>query len=153
MPLTKPGSNFYPAVHLNYAWLGEIAGQNGKQVERELESIRDKIGKACSYPWDNSHFYICDITGTPVLTVHVNGDSLHLWAANGGHSIGEWSISALTKEQARKIVDEVSNGNFLCPDCGKWKDASKKKTYSFAGAVCPKCYNPKRHLPPDTRGD
>lgn len=149
----KAGSDFYPAIHYNYTFLSSLAGKDGEEIAKQMEKVRGKAGKAVDYPWGNSHDYICDITGTPILTVHVSRDSLHLWAVRGHHSIGEFSIAKMTKKLAEEIMDKVADDKFLCPGCGKWIDVAKKKTYSFAGAVCPKCYNPKKHLPPDTRGD
>lgn len=52
-----------------------------------------------------------------------------------------------------EVAELVEKGRLRCNECGSWKLAKNMLHYSFAGIVCKKCYNPKHHKAPNTKGD
>lgn len=141
-----------PQLHFDYMkpdqW--RRAGLTLKGLGDALESLRVASKDAIGYFWDNSHFYIDDIYGRSALLFFVSqdGSTLHLWEARSGTSVGDFEA---IPDDIRTMIDEAGEGKVRCAVGGEW--TKEWKRFSFAGAVCPEHYDPKVHLPPDTRGD
>jgi len=142
-----------PQIHFDYMHHDKWVGRNLKELHREMEGLRIRIKKATNYGWDNSQFFIDDMYGHPALSVQFSHyGTITFWNARNGCSIE--TFGKFGKEEAGTVsdwIEKISEGLTQCNECKKW--VKEYVHYSFAGAVCKKCYNPKKHLPPDTRGD
>lgn len=68
----------------------------------------------------------------------------------------QYNHPVITTAFADKLEDlciKSPIGHMLCNDCNKSFPVADMRSYSFAGIVCQGCYDPAKHLPPDTRGD
>lgn len=122
------------------------------ELHEELEKLRKNVKGATDYHWDNTHFYISDIYGKLALQFQTSRSSISFWNARNSRFIRDFT--EVTDEVVKTIFDyiyQIEHGKTMCGACQKW--VSDYKTFSFAGAVCFDCYDPKVHLPPDTRGD
>lgn len=143
----------FPAIHFNWIEIERWSEEGLPALYRHTERLRKALKKATDYTWDNSHFYIEDLFGKVVLTVQFHPELVSFWIYRTGVSAAMFNAKTLTAEALKDLVANASKNLTPCNACGKWIPNDKVKHYSFAGGVCPKCYNPKRHLPPDTRGD
>jgi hypothetical protein len=76
---------------------------------------------------------------------------MSFWNFKTSDSLGTITGKKLTLVDVGHIDDMIrnlENGLRKCCDCGEWVETGK--TYSFAGFVCDKCYDPERHQEPDT---
>ncbi len=147
-----------PQVHFSastYSWKWITL----KALDEELEALNHRVKEASGYRWDNPHWFFDDSRGKPAIQFIIchnqkDGYVMSLWNAVTGTSIKEsikdpvWTPehSKLIRGLSEKIADDLVQ----CLECGEW--VPKYIHYSFAGAVCEKCYDPKKHLPPDTSG-
>ncbi len=163
-----------PEIHFDYLEPKRWEGKSIRQLYDEMNELRKKVKEAIGYQYDNSHFFINDCYGRLALIISFYEKGIHFWNAKNGCAmdsflvpsdknkiltqiIGTESViesneftsfmSELIYEWTRKIED----GFTQCCDCKKW--VKEYISYSYAGVVCKECYNPKVHLPPDTRGD
>jgi len=145
---------FEPQIHFDYLHHRKWRGITLVDLHNIHEALRENVKEASNYFYDNSHFYIDDLCGKPALTVLFELTCITFWNAKTGRCIG--SIMDTT-DTSLKIIDEmiskVSDGMDKCHECGTWQPSNEMESYSYAGVVCKKCYNPKKHLQPDTRGD
>lgn len=133
-------------------WLGKSFTQLWEEADRLRVNVRD----AADYRWDNGNFYISDIYGKLALQVGIYNGSMSFWNARTSVAIESFEGETFTEQHCRKIEDwiaHIEQNETQCNDCGKWISNDEVKKYSFAGGVCKDCYNPVKHLPPDTRGD
>lgn len=143
---------FKPEIHFNYTHHYAWIGADLNELYNEMEKLRIAVKKASNYYWDSSIFFINDLCGYPALKVLFSESSISFWNARNGCSLGTFDTFG-TKESKEldSYIANVSKGLTRCNVCKAWfKDF---KSYSFAGAVCKDCYDPERHLPPDTSGD
>lgn len=140
----------FPAIVLRY---DEFKNYKGfKDLKDRTDILRKAAKKAVNYSWDNPHYWIQDAFGNIVVSFLPHEARISLYK-NNSTSITYFDNWEAFLDQIGYIVDEVSNGNLYCDKCHKWKPAKKMKHFSFAGIVCPKCFDKNQHLPPDTRGD
>jgi hypothetical protein len=149
-PLVALGA-LTPQVHFPYSapdhWKRD--GITLPQLAAALELLRVRVKQAANYSWDNSHFFIDDIYGHPALKIQTHGDgSIGIWEANHNTAVG---LFGSIPDDLGAMVGHAQQGEVLCHDCGQW--VSEFRRFSFAGAACLTCYDPTKHLPPDTRGD
>lgn len=163
-----------PEIHFDYLEPRQWEGKTFKQLHGEMNELRKKVKDATGYFWDNSHFYINDCFGRPALTVGFYETNIAFWNARNGASIGSFyertgkekllaavvgsdifAVDAVFTEEMAKLIDEwthkVSEGLTMCNECRGW--FGEYRAYSYAGAVCNGCFDPKRHTMPDTMGD
>jgi hypothetical protein len=88
--------------------------------------------------------------GEPQLILQVYPDSFHMWNYRTGATFGDYTD---VPDNLVEIADRVYRDQHFCPTCNNWFPKSFMRSYSFAGTVCQNCFDPKKHLPPDTRGD
>jgi hypothetical protein len=147
--------NFTPSVVFNYMCGLEFYRQfdGFSSLSKAATRLHRKLKNATGYTWDNENYVISDIYGKPVVAISFWEDSVSLYGITGSPQI----LKIINWEDLPKVIDSVvknvSDGKYRCNECGKWVKKEKMKTYSFAGIVCSSCYDSKRHLPPDTRGD
>ena len=136
-----------PAVHYT---VRDLRGKPLKDLYEEVEQNRISVKEALGYRWDNNNNYVTDIYSRPTLkfSVHYDGSGISFWDASGCASIGNFSE---VPEDLEDIARRVGDGKLRCNSCGAWHPKDEMKRYSFAGVVCQGCYDPKRHLPPDTK--
>jgi hypothetical protein len=143
-----------PQIHFSTSDIRKWEGKATYQLHEEMDSLRVKVRDASGYRWDNSHFFIDDGFGKPALKVLFYGDGISFWNARNGVALDTFTRltwAADTSEAIREWVDKIEKGLTRCQDCKGW--VKHINHFDFAGGVCDKCYNPKIHLPPDTRGD
>lgn len=144
----------HPEIHFGYREHIDWTKKPLKELYVEMEELRKKVRQASGYTWDNSHFFINSIYGKPALQVLFSEDSLSFWNAETGSSMG--SFEQYTNDEAREVSDWISHieeHEIQCNQCKEWVKNKDGHYYSFTGFVCNKCYNPKVHLSPNTRGD
>jgi len=151
---------FQPELHFDYLHPREWNGKKTKDVAIEVNDMEQKMKKAIGYNWANHHVYIDDICGKPAISIQFYDRNDHcqnhvdMWNARNGVSMGSFDGDIWLPEWSDMIDKwcwEINKGLTMCNKCGKW--VKEINHYSFAGGVCNKCYNPKVHLGPDTRGD
>jgi hypothetical protein len=147
--------SFQPEIHFDYLEHEKWINKPLSQLYKEMDELRKKVKVASGYTWDNSHFFINSIYGRPALQVGFYNGSISFWNAETGTSID--SFSEFGREESNKVnewISHIEKHEIQCNDCGEWvKKSEEGQYYSFAGFVCNKCYNPKVHLPPNTKGD
>jgi len=124
--------------------------KNLKVLHEQMEALRIRVKEATGYTWDNCHYFITDVYGKPAISISFYSDGVNLWSAVTGTSLG--NLETLDHKLIETFVEEIQDGRDRCCQCEKWFSKPLKR-YSYAGAVCPGCYNPKVHLTPDTSGD
>jgi hypothetical protein len=150
----KTLKGFTPEISFNYLAHRDWENKTILEIYKASENIRKAIKEATNYFWDNSHFYIRDISGIEVLQIGFYKDCISFWNAKTGDGILSINNKTVTHKDIKTIdelIENIHENKRLCLECGKW--VSEGKRYSFAGFVCQDCYNPETHLPPDTRGD
>jgi hypothetical protein len=144
-----------PQIHFSNTEPSHWTKKSLKELNKEMDALRIEIKNATKYTWDNTHFYIDSIFGRPALQVGFYEKDISFWNAETGTSMG--SFDKFTDEEYAKVRDwihHIEDREVMCCECEKWvPDKTQGHHYSFAGFVCNKCYDPKVHLPPDTRGD
>lgn len=145
----------------------EICSSN-QTLENLYSTLREKriaIKEAFGYPFDNEYFFLSDITGNIYARFSISkiekskafpgprySYTLSLYDLSGQHHIGYFARTPSSTD-LDTIADHIAKHRLRCDQCHEWRLAKNLLTYSFAGTICKKCYNPKKHLPPDTRGD
>lgn len=128
-----------------------------RDMYEKLDILRVKVKQATGYRPDNQHYYFYDVGGVLclpfILTNTVNNIAISLYAWTGSQYLFHYEDWELFKKMLPNILDKVSKGYLWCDVCNKWKKDYSFQSYSYSGVVCKKCYNPKKHLPPDTKGD
>ena len=148
-----------PKIHFSYLDTRAWVGKTHTELSKEMEALRVRVKEASGYPYDNSHFIIDDISGHPALTLLFSNNPdypyLSVWSAINGVCIGEIGSGKKWTDKDSKTIEDwvwhVNSGLTRCNECSKW--VGHINHYSFAGGVCDDCYNPQKHLPPDTSGD
>jgi len=125
-------------------------GKTSMEIYLILEEVRIKVKKATNYGFDNTHFFYQD------LNIGVSPSGFTAYSRKTGTFIDRlWFEERLFEQQDVDLLSDwahqVSMGQTYCRECQNW--VLEFEPYSFAGAVCLKCYDPIKHLPPDTRGD
>jgi hypothetical protein len=132
------------------------------ELKQEMEDLFRKVKDAANYRWGNTHFFIGSFEGKPALKMLFMSDRVSFWNTKDGKCVylnGKGPApEKVTKEFIAAVVvviNAVESGLKQCTSCYEWKNpnVSKFTMYDFAGQACQECYNPKKHLPPDTRGD
>ena len=145
-PCTTPVIEFYSGEF--------IRGFNRNPVAfyEFCDTLRLRVKEAIGYTWGNWHMQITgNWAGAQPVTVLPSDSTVTLWTQRGT-SIGTYT-HPLDVREFEKIIEEAGRGLLNCNKCRKWFKPEEGRTYSFAGWVCKDCYDPKVHLPPDTRGD
>jgi len=127
-------------------------------ISKRLDSCRKALMNASGYMWDNSHFIFTDSASKAVFQFGISGDELHLWTADGLHSIGDIREEDYPgRADLVKTLEEwaqfVSDGKLRCSECKKWFPKDAIISFGFTGVVCHTCHNPRIHTDPDLRGD
>ena len=145
---------YHPEIHFDYLHHHGWKGVTLVDLDDIHNALREKVKDASGYYYDNSHFYIDDLCGHPALTVLFEPTCISFWNAKTGRCIGGILD---TTDTSLKLIDDmihnVSDGRDRCSECGVWQPSNEMKSFGYAGVVCKNCYNPKKHLQPDTRGD
>jgi hypothetical protein len=131
-------------------------GKTLSQLHEEHEHIAKEAKKAVGYPFDNTHYMLTGYSHEPLITVLFGTNGMSFWAYKSGRALslspeGKWTHK--DTEELRQSLEHVQCGYLQCGGCNGWWKAERMKEYSFAGSVCPECYDPAKHLPPNTRGD
>lgn len=147
----------YPALVFDYlvalSWTRNM--KSFAELTAYFAALSNQLHASVGYQWSNQHIYVANIYGEMVLKLMASHDHLSLWSAASGSRgralppILKWE-ELLTKME--EYITRITDGEFYCDSCRAWKPAGHFKPYSFAGFVCSKCFDPKRHLPPDTSG-
>lgn len=144
---------FRPEIHFDHLHHRQWIGKDLKDLDKEMNELRVKVRDATNYRWDNSHFFIDSyIAHKTALEVLFSPSSITFWNAVNGCAIS--GFTEFGKEEAKQVSEWIKNiteGLTQCNECKKW--VKEYTHYGFAGAVCEDCYDPNRHLPPDTSGD
>ena len=117
---------------------------------RELDDAAKQLSRTISQTTPQGHpirFYVAR-HAIPLLTLLFDREGISIWDIRG-RSLG--SLHSLTKASLAELgemLDNVLKGRSKCNDCGTW--VSEGKTHSYAGFVCNNCYDPAKHLPPNT---
>lgn len=162
-----------PEIHFYKYETRDWEGERFDELYRKMDDLRRKVMEQTGYWMSNSHFFIDGVYGKPCLSVLFSDDSISFWNAKNDISIGSFmdirdvkadmkgavtssSILArgrgFTLEMTELIChycDKIDEGLTMCNVCHKW--VKNYKSYSFAGAACLLCYDPNKHLPPDSR--
>jgi len=146
-----------PELHFDY--LHARNHWNNKRVRniiRDVLKTEKKMKDAINYKWANSHIFIDALSGKPAIIVGMynNSETITFWNARNGIVIDSFTGKIWLPEWSNKIYEwtsQIDSGKTKCNDCGEW--VNHINHYDFAGGVCDKCYNPKVHRAPDTRGD
>jgi hypothetical protein len=146
-----------PYLHLSAGFLKSY-GQPAKQLANLLDRKWRTIKEATPNDSDDVEKIIVeDSHGRAALKLTFESDgSINLWSARTGSSIGYFDgkvIDQKRKEVAQTIVDwadKAGDGMVRCNECGRWVNIYQ--TYSYTGAVCNDCFNPKKHRAPDSSG-
>lgn len=144
-----------PQWHFDYMSPQKWVGKTLHELHEESEDLRKRLKEASNYFWDSTHYFIDDIGGRPAVEVLFHEDFIHLWNARNGVALSLFRTHDPFSEEDSKalslILHRIYEGLTQCQQCGEW--VTEIKRYSFAGGVCGKCFNPRKHLPPDTHGD
>ena len=156
--------SFHPELHFSYLHPRQWDGKPMKELAKEINGMEKKMKDAIDYNWANHHIKISGLCGKPTISLQFYNEETHgnscnsidLWNAKNGVSMGSLASKDNTwlPEWSDKIVEwprNIEKGLTMCNSCKKW--VKEIKFYSFAGGVCVDCYDPKKHLSPDTRGD
>lgn len=146
----------HPEIHFDYLEPNRWAGKSFLALYAEMETLRKAVKKASGYGWDNTHFYIDDLFGKPAIQIQFWPTNLSIWSAQTGTNFGsieslDNTVSPFVLERLDKVRRGVEKGLTECNVCREWVKHFVR--YSFAGAVCSKCFDPEKHKGPDTRGD
>ena len=120
-------------------------------AERKAAKSTDQIGDAVIIVVDND--------GWPTLKLgamappEYSALSMSFYDRLGRVGLIDYNEKLPTERDVDRIMINVSQGKRICNECGGWKTFSRMHTYSFAGVVCNKCFDPKKHKQADTRGD
>ncbi len=144
--------NCTPELHFSYLAAQTWRKRDGLtlgQIAAELERLRVAAKTAVGYWADNTHFIFDDLYGHAAVIFQVYADTPHvaLWEANHGTWLGHFDD--FPPDLAVWMNDHIAKGEVKCGECGQW--IKEYVQYDFAGAVCQSCYDPKKHLPPDSR--
>jgi hypothetical protein len=151
-----------PYLHLSANFLShndtELRELKAASVAAVINGLQGLVKKACKFIFDNDKIIIEDSTGRAALKASFDRDgSITFWSARTGTSIGcvEGKTIDAKRQLCSKTIEDWANkaadGMVRCNECGRWVNIYQP--YSYAGAVCNDCYNPKKHLAPDTRGE
>jgi hypothetical protein len=151
-----------PFIHFDYQQFAyDWSELTASKIIEESERLRIAVKQATDYVWDNTHFILETSSGQAGLIIQFASDDeggiIECWSARTRCSIDCLRIGEPGTETRKKLVesleewaDQAAKGKAYCCECHKWVDAFK--TFGFAGSACVTCYNPKKHLPPDTSG-
>jgi hypothetical protein len=151
-----------PVIHFDHHQFShDWKDKTAAEIVEASEKLRIAVKEATDYRWDNEHFVFQATDGRPGLNIQFAADGtggvISCWSSRTQGAIGDLVIGEPGTETRAKLVETLSEwadqavqGKALCSDCHKWVDAFKH--FDFAGTVCLHCFNPKRHLPPDTSG-
>ena len=151
-----------PKVYVVYdidTILDYVRKYNANEIMDIICHFEDGVRKSVYSPFQNSCSRLGRYSSRPTMSflLHkdLNGDIvLHLW------SFDEMSMGSVTitkdnldwvKETLKEYDSMLRDDRRRCNVCSKWFPAKDMHMYSFAGIVCETCYDPKKHLPPDTR--
>ena len=124
--------------------------KNLKAQHEQMVAMWSQLRAVTGYPWDNTQFRVCTSDyDKPVISILFLENGIGCWTPDGLTGLR----TVKTYEELREVVHMVQDGNLYCDECKTWKRTEDMKRYSFAGVVCPNCYNPQHHRPADTRGD
>lgn len=150
---------FEPAIHFAYSYFRHIPKEiTTEDMFNSAQKIHANLQKATGYTWGNDHFYIDDICGRPTMKIGFYADQFTFWAVHNGQTIitidnNAWmNFRSITISEIDDCISNLSKGLGKCLECYKWFPNDKLKSYSYTGIVCKKCYDPSRHLPPDSSG-
>lgn len=143
---------FEPQIHFSYSTV--VKWRKNKislaNLSKALEELRIRVKEASGYTWDNGHFFIDDVCGMPAIEFAVTADSFSMWEANHNTSIGDFT--SIPNDLSVMVNEHIAAGAVRCSECGGWFGEGKWVSYSFAGAVCNKDYDPAKHKGPDSSG-
>jgi hypothetical protein len=147
-----------PYIYLDNEEVRMWEGKTLSQLHEEHEHIAKEAKKAVGYPYDNTHYVLTGYTHEPQVKVLFSTDSISFWAFKSDRALKSVCLTGTIwtrkdTEELRRSIEKVQCGYLQCGECNQWWKAERMKDYSFAGTVCPQCYDPAKHLPPDTRGD
>jgi hypothetical protein len=125
-----------------------------EELYKYADGERKKAKGIGGYQFDNQNHYLFDIFGVPQAKLGIHEQAVTFYSLHG-YSLISYSQDEYTQfiRDTPKILENLAARKCLCNQCGKWKLTKNMKPYSFAGIVCNKCYDPKVHKGPDTRGD
>lgn len=110
--------------------------------------------------WGNPILHVQSGCGRSILSISVDVYAINVWDETGTLKIGvfksveDYAAYFRFRPDGKKTrLDMIEDGWYPCQECGEMVKREDGSHFSFAGFVCQKCYDPKRHLPPDTRGD
>lgn len=152
-PITIP-ITVVPVLEIDYMEPKRWVGRTLVSIRDELEVLRVKAKSAVNYMWDNSHYRITDIYGQSSISFLVAVKDFYMWSVSNKQWLPPFVGNIFTSEaysHITKFLDGLHEHKAYCLGCKTFVD--EYKSYDFSGAVCLKCYDPKKHLPPDTRGD
>jgi len=149
---------FTPEIHFDKNhFLPLPKARKFSSIVKEAMKLQSAVYAATEYFWTgNDHYVIDDGYGKAALKLNINEEVISFWNYKTGTAVGdigkeEWDKNpAASGRKIEECVGHVSNDEVLCLECGKW--VKKWKHYSYAGSVCLKCFNPKKHQRPDTSG-
>ena len=120
-----------------------------KQLYDQTEKLRIAAKKALGYTWDNTHFHVADGWGMVALQIQFDQEGISVWDVAGRDMPYIEKLDDKTIKFYRNALDKIHEGYMHCNQCGKW--VKKGRHYGYCGFACNKCYDPKVHLPPDSR--
>lgn len=126
-----------------------------QEAHRDFQDRLRKVKSSIPGTWigsDADLWVSGNYSRQPSLVMHVFRDSVDIWELRTGRSIKCFDHVPTDKDLSC-IIEQVESGKSCCNKCGGWFNWQDMKGYSFAGVVCSSCFDPKQHLPPDTRGD
>lgn len=129
------------------SWRGKL-----NALELYIDKVSVPIVKATGQIASKCHTVLDNTSGQAALKLLVMRGEITFWNVNSGATIATFKDIPSSKE-ITEMLDNVDAGKDKCDMCGHWFQTKDMKSFSFAGIVCKKCYNPRKHLPPDTRGD
>jgi hypothetical protein len=146
-------------LHFSLHDLRNFVGKSFSELKAYTSNLAKGLRVATSGRYDDTKFFIEDARGNPALQVLFLSDRLSFWNARSGTSVylqGEGSEpSVFTPEMLEAInvaVKYVGNCYHQCMVCGRWlTDWNRFTSYDFSGLACERCYNPKVHLPPNSK--
>ena len=149
---------YFSHTHFSHEWLKLSA----VEVAVEAEKLREELALATDYPWGNTHFVLEASSGQPGLQLQWTNDGAHcdgsfgVWSARTNTAVvtvsaAEFDIDnrLTTAHLLEDWADKAAEGQIRCAECKNWSHTWKH--FSYAGSVCLRCFNPKKHLPPDSR--
>ena len=144
-----------PQIHYGNSEPRFWVGKSTKELYDEMEKLRIAVKNASGYTWDNSQFFIDDGCGHVALTVLFMEKEISFWNEKTGSTMGSF-VGVFSQEdydRVREWIRNIEDDLVKCNECDAWVKKEKGHFYSWAGFVCNKCYDPKVHVGPDTRGD